>query len=1071
MAEKFELYERLRIAYKKLKASVYFDKTQLPLRDNIVKFEASGVDEKLTEIYNRISGEGKAWEAFEDDILNSIGVLVFPKKLCDWNDNESTIIFNTDNEPVRLEKAQHFIDLPVAGHILGVLWVLSIGLMLDNRKDPDNMNMYEHSYGKRLRKTLINPETGDITYSPNLFEPYFEQYESWRDRALEYAKKRLDDKQDALILTLDFKSFFYSVDIQEQTYNELLKNLDNYEEWHERVHTFVYKVLSIYSKILREINTDEEMQIRGRTILPIGFLPSNILSNWVLTPFDDAIIKRWNPVYYGRYVDDIIIVDKVEKNSPLHKRALGTSNGDMKLTTRHVIEYYFCSCANDRVAPTSCTNGRELFKAVSDDEKTASQKDKNLYRINPEILSGEKPDIQIQNDKVKVFYFHEGATRALLDCFRTQIAQNASEFRYLPEMDTVLKKNDYSEIFCLNSDDSIHKLRGVTGVVLDKFSLSKFLGKYRKVGCMIRDKRENAFDKDLLTILDKRALIENFTLWERLLEIMIVNDRLANYEKLIVNILDAIIKFKIPEDKVKIPEDKAKAGTSKWNPNEALLRTFHAAICRTAALRWGEFMDKAIGRIGDVVAKKLGELTIDSTVIESFSREHILKYRKDYCLTRMVNKYVMPILIDCIKQDVFEEKATDLCLYKIEDVIGRISDVWEASNYYPYMVTPQELSFALACQDIGNGTIMADPKIQRDKIERMYRKWNYPNLTYEKDFTDEKDFVLRKIKVEKFEESIENMERFAISVDDGPFSKLKVSIGNARLYPMNFQKALTGKANRGYERYQQLSELLRAAIRECVDLLVLPENYLPWEWMPDVARLCANNQMGLITGIEHIVSPDKGGTDGLQRKVYNLTAVILPYRQEDYKYTYITYHQKVHFSPEEKRQIAGYRFVPSAGKYYHLFQWRDVWFSVYCCFELASIQGRSLFKSLADLTVAVEWNKDVEYFSSIVESLCRDLHCFCIQANSSDYGDSRVMSPSQTLKRDLIKTKGGINSAILVDEIDINALREFQRKEYELQREDNAFKPTPPNFDPNIPTYKQNGTIWKYMEEKLFERN
>lgn len=52
------------------------------------------------------------------------------------------------------------------------------------------------------------------------------------------------------------------------------------------------------------------------SILPIGFLPSNILSNWRLNQFDRQIIDRWNPVYYGRYVDDIIIVDKVEKIAP-----------------------------------------------------------------------------------------------------------------------------------------------------------------------------------------------------------------------------------------------------------------------------------------------------------------------------------------------------------------------------------------------------------------------------------------------------------------------------------------------------------------------------------------------------------------------------------------------------------------------------------------------------------------------------------------------------------------------------------------------------------------------------------
>ena len=39
--------EWLERAYKKLKGSVYFDKTQLPLIDQIVEFEADDVDQQL----------------------------------------------------------------------------------------------------------------------------------------------------------------------------------------------------------------------------------------------------------------------------------------------------------------------------------------------------------------------------------------------------------------------------------------------------------------------------------------------------------------------------------------------------------------------------------------------------------------------------------------------------------------------------------------------------------------------------------------------------------------------------------------------------------------------------------------------------------------------------------------------------------------------------------------------------------------------------------------------------------------------------------------------------------------
>ena len=48
--------------------------------------------------------------------------------------------------------------------------------------------------------------------------------------------------------------------------------------------------------------------------------------------------------------------------------------------------------------------------------------------------------------------------------------------------------------------------------------------------------------------------------------------------------------------------------------------------------------------------------------------------------------------------------------------------------------------------------------------------------------------------------------------------------------------------------------------------------------------------------------------------------------------------------------------------------------------------------------------------------------------------------------KDIIRTKGGKNNTILVDEIDIVKLRKFQIKEYTLQAYDKSFKPTPLGF-------------------------
>ena len=1046
-------------AFKKLKGSVYFDKTQLPLIDALVSFENEHLTENLDRLANVLeANDADVWMDYMTDITEKIDVLVYPKKLCAFQDDQ--VIFNVDNEPIKMEKAQYFIDMPVIGHILGTLWVLAVGAYLDNRDNSDDLPMYEHSYGNRLRKNLYNANSGDITYSPYLFEPYFAQYESWRDTALDYAKERLNDKQDALILTLDLRSFFYGVHIPKDNYDTILSIAAEkaLPPWAKRVHDFVYQVLEGYSNKVREINDDPELLLGERTFLPIGFLPSNILSNWVLTPFDEAVSRRFNPVYYGRYVDDIIIVDKVEKNSPLRKKAQGRSGEGNKLTTQDVIEHYFCSCFSSNEKAKECKQN-PLFLSLAVDEMTPAQertfqvgtnKARNpgmVYRINPIVLlnhsgSEVKPEIQIQNDKVKVFYFREGATRALLDCFRTQIGENASEFRFLPNMDHILDQNNYSEIFKLKNEETLHKLRGVSGVSLDKFSLSKFLGKYRKAGSMIRDKKENAFDRDLLTILNKRTLIENYTMWERLLEIMLVNDRLDNYEKLVKNIMEAIAAYQVPDPLFK-------TGNNQY-VRRALLLTLRAAVCRTAALCWGGKMNTILENIQIAGEQKLHN---EEPLFHAVS---LRLQGIQYCHSRMVNKYVLPLPIGWLKDDVFEQAEESINLCHLESFLA--NGEWGAlppnSSYFPYMVTPQEISFALACRDIACGRSICDPQAQEKYIRDLYRQWNYPNLD-----ENSKEFSWDEIKVIP----LRNKEKpcHAISVNAPGAQKIKVAVGNARLYTKDFKLALTGRPNRSYARYRQVSKLLKEAIDAKVDMLVLPESFLPWEWVPDVSRLCAANQMALITGIEHIISPK---VEGEKQKVYNLTAVILPYRKEGYKYAHVVYHQKVHFSPEESRGIKGYRLEPFLGKEFQLFQWRDLWFTVYCCFELASIAERAFFRSFVDLTVAVEWNKDVPYFSSIVESLCRDLHCYCIQANSSNFGDSRVMSPAKTVLRDIIKTKGGTNHTILADEIDVNALREYQRKEYELQRDDDQFKPTPPNFEPSIPEHKQNGTLWKYLK-------
>jgi len=280
---------------------------------------------------------------------------------------------------------------------------------------------------------------------------------------------------------------------------------------------------------------------------------------------------------------------------------------------------------------------------------------------------------------------------------------------------------------------------------------------------------------------------------------------------------------------------------------------------------------------------------------------------------------------------------------------------------------------------------------------------------------------------------------------------MKIAIANVSVNAeKNLEDVLTPgrKSERSIKRYKTLSKTLNEAIIEKADMLVFPESYLPFEWLSALANKAAQEGIAVITGIEHIV---------IDKKVYNYTAVILPFKQFDVIPTAAVFLQlKKHYAPEEKRVIHGYGFkaVEEKNDYFNpLYNWRDCRFPVYCCYELTDIKYRSKFMSWADMIVAVVWNKDTNYFGNIVESLARDLHCYCVQVNTSEYGDSRIVQPKKTEAQDLIKVKGGKNPTVLIDEIDIKALREFQIMNYELQKEEQkkgSFKPTPNGIERKV---------------------
>ena len=267
----------------------------------------------------------------------------------------------------------------------------------------------------------------------------------------------------------------------------------------------------------------------------------------------------------------------------------------------------------------------------------------------------------------------------------------------------------------------------------------------------------------------------------------------------------------------------------------------------------------------------------------------------------------------------------------------------------------------------------------------------------------------------------------------------RIAVANTKVLEQNIKQSLRKDPNFDGTRFNTLYKIFEQTREEKADVLLLPECFVPIELLDRIVWFSVNEQKLVVTGLEHVT---------IGSVSFNFIVTILPFEKDGIKDAVVVYRLKNHYSHEERLMIEANHFkVPHPTQFvYDLFIWKGVYFSPYYCFELADVKHRSIFKSKIDLLIACEWNPDINYFSNIVESISRDMHVFVAQVNTSQFGDTRITQPSKTEQKDILKLKGGENDTILVGDINLKALREFQRELYIATKGDKTFKPLPPDF-------------------------
>lgn len=985
-----DIYE----AYRKVKSFFYYDNTSLTIRYKIAEFEQrfygetplpfeqnfSAAMSGVLAIANGLDKDNKQLKG----ILKQIGFTYITKSVdkSDKNPESERLVTNKPlNTTIKVSKLNMLIDAPIEVHIISMLWLMFVGKHFRNLLKRNNY-AYLFDYDE---------ENDDLHSGLQLFKPYYIGYQKWRDTALNTASWLLEQGKDASILCLDIQRYYYSSRVN---VIDLLNHLNEKHELGIDMEDACIKRLCQLVQIINESYTrvtssfiDEGMRVpdeeikKGNAILPVGLLSSAVLGNLYLCDFDDDIVNKLSPVYYGRYVDDMLFVFS-----------------ERKIEKENVIAKFMTSFED-----------KKILKLVN-----------GYYE-----LTGNYKSLKIQEEKVVLQHFYHEESRAAINKFRQNIDQQRSEFRFLPDEDIIDEEFD-SDAFSLQYSDSIQKLRSLQGFKEDKFGASKFLASKifmagavkKKTGT--KESRKKA-SQQILSFFKWRVSIDFCMLWEKVATYFFVTDDPQSLKQFIRQTLGAIDKIEsnvINEEWIKMYK-------------ENLIETLQLAVATPFALN-PEFK------------------------LNGFTHEQNVDCKKKALAIRSANMFRHNLLGMPGINYTTTLSDSEANLLDRSTTIGK-----PEYNVIPYLAPRyfryDEANLLAIGIHLSTDLVSDGAQMQQaitDETKQLFYLVNYEWYNLYREGRVQAELTPLPV--------IGNKNSWYVDIEDkyweGKENK-RIGIANLKVSDKQVECSMLKRCVLSAERRKTLFNIINEAAKEKCDMLVLPELSVPHQWLDLLVSQSKRHNMAIIAGLEYY--------HGKNDYVYNSVATILPFRMKHTTTVSVNLRIKNHYSPLEKKMLEGYRYkIPTFKQpLYCLFHWRKIYFSVYNCFELANINDRSLFKSKVDLLVATELNRDVNYYADIAGSWVRDIHCYFVQVNTSNYGDSCIMRPTKTETNKMVTVKGGQNSTILVDDMAIDKLRSFQFKEHITQMDDKSYKLTPPDFSrENVKRRIENEPLKKFID-------
>ncbi|AUW95700.1 RNA-directed DNA polymerase [Streptococcus pluranimalium] len=383
-------------------------------------------------------------------------------------DEPTVISFASDKriEPNKVEY-NYFIKTSFQDFILGAVWIETIGKLIDSTFSCE-------VYANRISQTNFS-----------FFKPYYSAYSSFRDSSFSKMKTWVEDNDTGVFVQTDLTRCFYHFNIEQLKekvdgiFIDIIK-LDSKLSYTDidtlkYINQCVFQIIDQYNK-LQDVKIIKENK-GFDDFLPIGFLPSAILVNLYLTDLDREIKNLYNPVQYGRYVDDIAFLIKKD---------------------------------------VSINEQKDVVKSICNTLKIISERD---------ALSNK--NIHLNISKTIIFLINEKNDKNFLNKFEreTQILSSDS-FRLIDPQDF---EEEFNDAYSLTKD--ITKLSDMFTITRDKKHISRMISTiYYYIYSSLKDSKHSditslsgKFIEFLYSFVDDEFFLDLYDYWNFLMVIELVS--------------------------------------------------------------------------------------------------------------------------------------------------------------------------------------------------------------------------------------------------------------------------------------------------------------------------------------------------------------------------------------------------------------------------------------------------------------------------------------------------------------------------------------------------------------------